>query len=72
MGFVLIAAFKAAIVLGAVVLLIMFLFQLITRPAETFALALGLTLLGMAQAHPLAGLIILGGIIATGLIARDK
>lgn len=64
------AAFKAAIVLGAIILLILFLFQLITRPAETFALAMGLSLLAMAQAYPLAGLLVIGGLLLLGLIDR--
>ncbi|ARU16574.1 hypothetical protein [Croceicoccus marinus] len=62
-----IAAFKLAIVVGAIVLAIMFLFSIITRPAETFTWMLGFTVLGMMNAYPLAGLIVIGLLLAAWL-----
>ncbi|QNE05997.1 hypothetical protein [Croceicoccus marinus] len=67
-----VAAFKAAIVVGAIVLAIMFLFSIITRPAETFAWMLGFSLLAMMHAYPLAGLVVLALVLAVFLMEQSK
>lgn len=67
---IVLAALKAAIMALVIVCGLTLLVGLITRPFEVLAWMAGFVLLGMAQSHPLAGLIVIGLLVFASASAR--
>lgn len=72
LGCIFLAALKAAIIVMVVAVALIVLIGIATRPFETFAWLLGFALLGMAQAYPMAGLIVLGLLILAAVTDRPN
>lgn len=71
LGCIILAALKAAIIVMVLAVVITVLLGIVARPFETFAWLLGFALLGMTQAYPLAGLIVIG-LLAVSAILNQK
>ena len=69
---IMLAALKAAIMVLVIACGLSLLVGLITRPFEVLAGMTGFVLLGMAQAHPLAGLVVIGLLVFASVSARSS
>jgi len=63
------AVLKAAVTLVAIVVIATVIVSAIVRPGETIGCMLMFAMLGVICQHPLAGLMVAGGLTVVGLIA---
>ena len=66
------AVLKAAVTLVAIVVIAMVIASAIVRPGETVGCILTFVMLGAIGQYPLAGLLVVGGLIALGLLHRRR
>ena len=72
LGCIVLAALKAAMIVLLIAVALTLLIGFVTRPGETFACLAGFTFLSMANAHPLAGLVVFGLLIVSALTVRAQ
>lgn len=70
LGCIVLAALKAAMIVLLIAIALTLLIGFVTRPAATLTCLVGFTFLSMANAHPLAGLVVVGLLLVAGLTIR--